>query len=119
VATGGWVSAQTCASVSTGLKGWWQGENNALDLAGGYNGTVHTITYGSGKVGSCFVLDGASYVNLGASVGLFGTNDFSVEFWENAYIAVGTCLLGNDPNTSSGTFSVRSAKQWWRFLLSR
>jgi len=95
----------SCAPVKTGLRAWWQAEGNAFDYVGGYDGTIQgATTYVSGEVGSCFNF-ASSFVGLGASVGNFGTNDFSVEFWMN--VPAGTsnqCLIGNDPPTMEVNF---------------
>lgn len=83
MATTSWVSAQSCAPVSSGLKAWWQGEGNGLDYAGGFNGSVKSgVTYSTGLVGQCFSFDGSTsaYVTAG-SAGNLSTNDFTVEFW--------------------------------------
>jgi hypothetical protein len=73
------------APVPSGLVAWWPGDGNALDIAGGNNGTlVGGVTYANGEVGQAFDLDGTSgfvvapasaSLNVGLSSGL------TVEGW--------------------------------------
>jgi hypothetical protein len=79
------VASGVGAPVPSGLVAWWPGDGNALDIAGGNNGTlVGGVTYTIGEVGQAFDLDGTSgYVvapasaslNVGVSSGL------TVEGW--------------------------------------
>jgi hypothetical protein len=65
-----------------GLVGWWRGESSAVDELGAHNGTLQgNATYGPGRVGTAFNLDGInSYVNLGAWTA--GSN-WTIEAWVN------------------------------------
>jgi hypothetical protein len=55
------AEAQTeiCAPLPPGLIAWWRGESNTTDVTGTHDGTLHgEPTFGPGKVGQAFVLDG-------------------------------------------------------------
>lgn len=81
--------AQTnCVTQPSGLVDWWQAENNALDSAGGHNGTTSSgVSYITGKVGKGFgFLNGA--INFGSSTANFGTGDFTIEYWLKTSSAV-------------------------------
>src|SRR5437762_2443851 len=69
------------------LVAWFPGEGNAFDIQGGNNGTLSGgATYGAGKVGQGFLLNGS-----GAYVTVPHTNDyndyniqspgFTADFW--------------------------------------
>src|ERR1035438_4635261 len=71
-----------CVSPPSGLVSWWRAEGNALDEAGTNNGTlVGNTTYGPGRVGQAFVLDGSGD---GVSVGNppnLQLQNFTIEAW--------------------------------------
>ena len=71
-----------CAPLATGLVSWWRAEGNPQDAAGTNDGTlVGNPTYGTGQVGSAFVLDGVSAgFNLGRPASLQLQN-FTIEAW--------------------------------------
>ncbi len=76
--------AQSAAPIPLGLANWWRAENNALDTQGNVNGTLNNgAFFTAGKVGSGFSFINATQSNItfGNSVGNFGTNDFTVDFW--------------------------------------
>lgn len=84
-----------CASVTANLVSWWRGEGDALDFAGGNNGTLFGgMGFAAGKVGQAFSFDGVDdEVRFGTTVGNFGTNDFTIEFWlkttaNNSWVSV-------------------------------
>jgi hypothetical protein len=53
------VIQTNCATPPAGLVSWWAGEGNALDRVNTNNGTfAGNTTYGTGRVGQGFVLDG-------------------------------------------------------------
>ncbi len=72
-----------CVPPPSGLVNWWQGEGNANDSAGGANGTLQNgASFAPGKVGQAFSFDGVNdYISFGNTVGNFGTNDFTIEYW--------------------------------------
>src|ERR1051325_6832462 len=76
-----------CAPTPPGAVGWWKGESNALDSAGGNNATIiGGVTYGAGKVGQGFVFNGISgFVTVPASqsMNVGASNGFTVEGWIN------------------------------------
>src|SRR5258708_7889307 len=71
-----------CVPAPSGLVSWWRGESNAFDQLGTNNGTlVGNITFGPGKVGQGFVIDGnGSAVLVGNPPGLQLQN-FTIEAW--------------------------------------
>lgn len=55
--TAGW--AHLAISCIPGLVGWWPGEGNENDIAGGHNGTSYNgVTFAPGEVGQAFSFDG-------------------------------------------------------------
>jgi len=53
------LNAQNCLALASGLVDWWQAEGDMKDVIGGNNGQLGgPVTYGAGKVGSCFEFDG-------------------------------------------------------------
>ena len=74
-----------CVTPPSGLISWWRGESNADDAKSLYNGTASAnVTYAAAKVGSGFVFDGTSSVDMGVVTGTqldAAASDFTVEFW--------------------------------------
>jgi hypothetical protein len=72
----------SCVPPPAGLVSWWRAEANALDQAGTNNGTlVGNTTYGTGRVGQAFVLDGrGDAVSVGNPTNLQLQN-FTIEAW--------------------------------------
>ena len=71
-----------CFPAPVGLVSWWKGEGDGTDLVGGNNGWLNGVTFSAGMVGGAFNFDGTdSRLNFGNTVGNFGTNDFTIEFW--------------------------------------
>src|ERR1051325_6429220 len=53
------VGQTNCAPAPSGLVSWWRAEGNTFDQIGTNNGTlVDNATFGPGRVGQAFVLDG-------------------------------------------------------------
>jgi PKD repeat protein len=92
-----------CFSPPSGLIFWWPGQGNALDIAGGNNGTlVGGVTFTNGEVGQAFNFDGAtSFV----STSLLVTNpqSFSLSLWFKTTSARGGVLLGFGQSKSNTT----------------
>ena len=61
-----------CAPAPLGLVGWWRGEGNCVDQAGGNNGVLQNgAAFAAGEVGQAFSFDGSSgYVKMAASASL-------------------------------------------------
>jgi Concanavalin A-like lectin/glucanases superfamily len=73
--------ADGCIPPPAGLAYWWQAEGNALDFAGGNNGTLQGgVTFTNGEVGQAFSFDGSSGF---VSTSLLVTNPqmFSLCLW--------------------------------------
>ncbi len=78
-------TATNCTAKPPGLVAWWPGDGFAFDVLGTNHGTLQSgATYGAGKVGQAFLLDGVNgYVGIPASSNLdVGTGDgFSIDLW--------------------------------------
>jgi hypothetical protein len=83
-ALGAGDAAPSAVVAVPGLVSWWKGDGNAQDTTGSNNGSVPSgVTYGPGRVGQAFVLDGKSgEVTVPNSLSL-NTSGFSVGGWFN------------------------------------
>ncbi|MGA2241282.1 MAG: LamG-like jellyroll fold domain-containing protein [Verrucomicrobiota bacterium] len=75
-----------CVLVPDGLVGWWPGEGDANDVAGGNNGTlVNGASFAKGIIGQAFSFNGtSSYVSIPDSPSLDAfTNCLTIETWIN------------------------------------
>jgi len=71
-----------CAAPPSGLVSWWRGEGNALDQVGTNNGSLAgNTTYGAGRVGQCFVLDGNGDAVVVGNPTSLRLQDFTIEAW--------------------------------------
>jgi hypothetical protein len=70
----------TCVAAPSGLVSWWRGEGTGYDTAGKNHGTLQGgVTFGTGKVGQAFSLDGANdSVDLGPWMNL---QVFTIAMW--------------------------------------
>src|SRR3954451_24091110 len=73
--------ALNAETTPSGLVAQWSAENDAVDSVGSYNGTTMNISYVPGYAGSAFGFDGTGWVDVGPTIGVFGTNDFTIDFW--------------------------------------
>ena len=73
---------QSCAPTPAGLLAWWPGENTAVDLVAGNNGSaVGNASFASGKVAFAFSFDGnGSGFSVSNSAALQLQN-FTIEAW--------------------------------------
>ncbi len=75
------------ADITTGLVGWWKLDGNGKDSSGrGNDGTVTGATATAdrfGRASTAMNFDLSSYVTINATLGNFGTSDFSVTGWYN------------------------------------
>ena len=78
--------APPCAPPPLGLVGWWRGEGNCLDQAGGNNGVLQNgATFASGEIGQAFAFDGANdYVEIPRAPILDVGNQVTIDFWMEA-----------------------------------
>lgn len=80
------AAAQTCVDPPAGLRGWWTGDGDSLDVQSGLHAVaVNGATYAPGLVGEAFRLDGMGggqndRIDLPPSA-LGGLTDVSVEMW--------------------------------------
>ncbi len=95
-----------CVPPPSGLVGWWPGEGNANDVAGGNNGTVQGgATFAAGKVGQAFnVSPSGGIVVVPDSPSLQITNQLTVEAWVNArsFESVTGCAILSKISINSG-----------------
>jgi len=77
-----------CQPAVAGLAGWWRGETDASDFAGGHNGAFYTGTNtllapsitSTGMVGSAFVFYGTNYIQV-PDVNALRPAQFTLEAW--------------------------------------
>ena len=89
-----------------GLSGWWKADGDAIDAAGGHNGTlVNGATFAPGHSGQAFSLDGSkhSYVAIPSSADIVGTGAFTVSAWIRT-TSDGVILQQRDPNHFNGEY---------------
>lgn len=61
---------------------WWQGEDDATDSAGEYDGAWNgTEAYAVGKVGKGFALDGTNYISVAMSAAQSPSVEMTLAFW--------------------------------------
>ncbi len=79
----------TCVTPPSGLIAWWPGDNTAVDIQGGHNGTLQNgATFDNGKVDRAFNFNGN---NQAVDVGQFDPGStFTIDAWIN-----GTDYSGN------------------------
>lgn len=77
------VPEPTCAPSPAGLVSWWPAEGNAFDIQDANHGTLQNgATFGDGKVGEAFSLDGVDdYVSVPNSYSLQFTDALTIEGW--------------------------------------
>jgi hypothetical protein len=68
------------------LVGWWTGDGDAADITGGHNGTLQDgVTFGTGRVGQAFSLNGAfpsgAYVSVPHDPAFNFSNALTLEAW--------------------------------------
>jgi hypothetical protein len=73
----------TCVSPPANLVSWWTGDNTAIDIQSGNNGTLHGgATFAAGKVDRAFSFNGTSaFVEIGPPGSITGTGPFSIDAW--------------------------------------
>ena len=78
----GTVLAQTCTPPPPGMVGWWPGDNSAIDIQGGNNGTPENgVTFVPGKVGQAFSLNGTDQDVLIGNPPSLQLQDFTIDAW--------------------------------------
>jgi hypothetical protein len=81
------VNSGSCTPAPKGLVSWWTGNGNALDSAGGNNGTVQGgVTYTNGIVGQAFSFNGTSEAVLipySSRSDLSAMPGWTIEAWVN------------------------------------
>ena len=79
------IAYAQCTPPPAGMVGWWQGEGNALDLAGINSGTVQGgNNYTTGKVGQGFGMNGSTggvRIPTSPSLNVGAANGLTVEAW--------------------------------------
>jgi len=94
------------SSLWNNLLAYYTADNTANDAKGTYNGTLtNGATYGTGKIGSGFSLDGINdYVELGDVMDL-GLNSRSFSIWFKASSSSGTLFSKSVAGPGSGRFA--------------
>lgn len=78
----GSLAAADCSTPPEGVIGWWSGEANTTDRAGGTSGTVlGAMGYLPGKVGQAFTFNGGSDVIRLPEAAPFERQEFTCELW--------------------------------------
>jgi hypothetical protein len=95
----------TCVTAPANLVSWWTGDNTAIDIQSGNNGTMKNgATFANGKVAQAFSLDGVNdYVDVGSPGSLNITGPLTVDAWIKPK-ALGTTQAVY--NTSSNAFNL-------------
>jgi len=76
------VLAPGCVAAPAGIVGWWSGNGQAVDGASTNHGTlVGNVTYGTGRVGQGFVLDGANDGVVVGNPASLQLQNFTIETW--------------------------------------
>lgn len=73
-----------CVPAPAGLAGWWKGDGSTVDTWNGHEAELqHGATFGPGKVGQAFYLDGSDdFVSVPDDPALdVGTGDWAVSLW--------------------------------------
>ena len=89
-------SVASCSPAQAGLTGWWSGDGGTSDVVAGGDAILHgDATFGSGRIGQAFVLDGdGDFVSVPHDPDLdFGTADFTVALWVNFNTTEGEQIL--------------------------
>jgi len=89
-----------CVAVPTGAVSWWRASGNAVDVLDGNHGTLAgNATYGEGRTGSGFRLDGnRDGVLIGSATNL-QLQDFSIEGWIKRSSSSAASFNGNGNGT--------------------
>jgi hypothetical protein len=106
------AAAQTCIEPPSGLRGWWPGEGDSIDLQSGLHGVaLNGAGYGAGMVGEAFAFNGIDEgmddrVDLPPSA-LAGLTDMTIEMWVQSQDQMAAIFSGagdQGPGTSNETF---------------
>lgn len=75
--------ASVCTPPPSDMVSWWGGDNNALDMVGGNNGSLlNGATYAPGKVGQAFRFNSpGDYVSVPDSSSLDITGQITLDAW--------------------------------------
>lgn len=102
-------ASPVCVAPPSGLVGWWPGDGNAGDIAGGNDGVpVNGATFAPGKVAQAFSLDGVDdYVHFGDI--LDGLNvGFTLDAWVRTTATVGNKAIIAKYWTAGGSWVIRT-----------
>ena len=73
------------APVPEGLIGWWRGEGDAKDSAGGHDGILRNgASFAPGMVGEAFRFESNGFVQIPRAPCFDFTNEVTIEFWMKA-----------------------------------
>src|SRR5205085_10404332 len=72
----------TCLAPPSGLVSWWPGDNTAVDIQSGNNGTIQNgVTFANGKVDRAFGLNGTNQDILIGNPANLQLQDFTIDAW--------------------------------------
>jgi hypothetical protein len=87
-----------CVPPPLGLVGWWRGEGNCLDQAGGNNGVLQNgASFASGEIGQAFTFDGVNdYVKIPRTPILDVGYQVTIDLWMKADLSspIGSRIAG-------------------------
>lgn len=77
------VNDRVCTPPPPDMTAWYPGEGDASDIQGENHGLLNGgVGFSTGLVEQAFDFSGVDgYVSFGSSLGNFGTDDFSIDFW--------------------------------------
>ena len=88
-----------------GARAVWHGDGDAGDDVGGHDGSVVGVTCVPGLVNQAFSFDGSSdRIDFDITIGNFGTEDFTIEFWIQTTASRLEGILGKRNNCGHGSF---------------
>jgi len=98
------VGVRVRPSIWNGLLAYYTGDGTPNDALGNYNGTlVNGATYGTGKIGQGFSLDGVNdYIDMGNVLDFDGSTPFSFSFWVNPTVVGNRNLINKWTNLNTG-----------------
>lgn len=66
----------------------YRGDGDARDAVGARHATANAVTYGGGRYGRAFVINGSpGYVQIPSAVGDLGAGEFTIALWFNSTLA--------------------------------
>ena len=100
------LGVAVCEPAPPGLVGWWPGEGDATDVAGGASPTVQgDVGFAPGKVGQALSFGGVDGFILCQTTDPLPNNTFTIEFW-----AFPNAARADTPESNAGTAGLGSQR---------